>query len=57
MAEHVKVPLNEPGLVRIRENEDGTVNLSDLKRLRVVYEFISRSPANKHRANGHRATA
>jgi len=42
--EYVKVPLNEPGLVEIRENPDGTVNEGDLEKLRVVYGFIGKSP-------------
>ncbi|MBU2101365.1 hypothetical protein KKH05_01450 [Patescibacteria group bacterium] len=49
MVEYVKVPLNEPGLVQIRENPDGTINEDDLERLRVVYGFLGKSPAARRR--------
>jgi len=47
--EYVKVPLNEPGLVQIRENPDGTINEDDIERLRVVYGFLGKSPTAQRR--------
>jgi len=40
----VKVPLNEPGLVQVRRDENGELRQDDLEQLAAVYRILRRTP-------------